>query len=65
MVIVAMVVVVMVIVGIGLVVMVIVVIVLFSMMMVAMVIYYMVSSPAGSVSYCLSSVRVRTTPRCW
>ena len=55
----------MVIVGIGLVVMVIVAMVLFSMMMVAMVIYYMVSSPAGSVSYCLSSVRVKTTQRCW
>ena len=65
MVIVAMVVVVMVIVGIGLVVMVIVSMVLFTMVMVAMEIYYMVSSPAGSMSYCLSSVRVRTTQRCW
>ena len=45
--------------------MVIAVMVIVVMVMVVMVIYYTVSSSAGSVSYCLSSVRVRTTRRCW
>ena len=60
-----MVIVVMMIVSMVIVVMVIAVMVIVVMVMVVVVIYYMVSSSAGSVSYCLSSVRVRTTRRCW